>query len=62
MPFGPVLKIKGTYKNFLRLKMAPIDKPFAKATLHPNMYIEKFNISWLSLCITDVAASVKNTT
>ena len=39
--------------------MAPIDRSCSNVTLHPNMYIEKFNISWLSLCITDVAASVK---
>ena len=39
--------------------MAPIDKSCSNATLQPNLYIEKFNISWLSLCITDVAASVK---
>jgi hypothetical protein len=25
------------------------------------MYIEKFNISWLRLCIADVVASEKNT-
>ena len=41
--------------------MAPIDRSWSNATLQPNMYIEKFNISWLSLCITDVAASEKNT-
>ena len=39
--------------------MVPIDSFCSNATLQPNMYIEKFNISWLSLCITDVAASVK---
>ena len=41
--------------------MAPIDRSCSYATLQPNMYIEKFNISWLSLYITDVVASVKNT-
>jgi hypothetical protein len=43
--------------------MAPIDRSCSNATSQPNMYIEKFNISWVtgSLCITDVVASVKNT-
>ena len=45
MPFGPVLKITGTYKQFLCLKMAPIDRSCSNATLQPNMCIEKFNIS-----------------
>ena len=34
--------------------MAPIDRSCSNATLHPNMYIKKFNIFRLSLCITDV--------
>ena len=61
MSFGPVLKIKGTSKQVLlpRLKMAPIDRSCSNATLQPNNYIEKSNISWLSLCITYIAASVK---
>jgi hypothetical protein len=43
--------------------MAPIDRSCSSTTLQPtsNMYIEKFNISWVSLCITDVVASVENT-
>ena len=40
--------------------MAPIDRSCSNATSQPNMYIEKFNISRLRLCITDVAASEKN--
>jgi hypothetical protein len=39
--------------------MAPIDRSCSNATLQPNMYIEKFNISSLRLCITDVVASEK---
>ena len=58
-PFGPVLKITGTSEWFLRLKMTPVDRSCANATLQPNIYIEKLDISWLRLCITDVAASGK---
>ena len=39
--------------------MAPIDRSCSNATSQPNMYIEKFNIPRLRLCITDVAASKK---
>jgi hypothetical protein len=40
--------------------MAPIDRSCSNATLQPNMYIEKFDISCLRLCINDVAASETN--
>jgi hypothetical protein len=33
--------------------MAPINRSCSDATLQANMYIEKFNIYWLSLCIKE---------
>jgi hypothetical protein len=39
--------------------MATIDRSWSNATLQPDMYVEKLDISWLSLCITDVTASFK---
>ena len=34
--------------------MVPIDRSCSNATLQPNICIQKFNIFWLSLCITHV--------